>query len=189
MPIDTAKTVMQVQGKQGWPELASRVQKEGPTVLYNGALASSAATFVGHFPWFFIFNYLSIHLPPAEASAATGAILEGWDPKVIDLLRSAFIGLCASSVSDISSNSLRVLKTARQTAFLTDIDDSSSKKAGSGEKGDKVDVSYVALAKEIMATDGFNGLLTRGLQTRLLSNALQGMLFSVLFKVFSSNSK
>lgn len=32
------------------------------------------------------------------------------------LLRSAFIGFCASFVSDCCSNSIRVIKTAKQTA-------------------------------------------------------------------------
>lgn len=28
-----------------------QVRVGGPTVLYHGALAASAATFVGHYPW------------------------------------------------------------------------------------------------------------------------------------------
>jgi len=36
--------------------------------------------------------------------------------------------------------------------------------------------------------DGWQGLFGRGLQTRLLVNAVQGMLFSVLFKYFQSTS-
>lgn len=205
MPIDTAKTVLQVQGKGGFSELSARAQAKGPLVLFDGALASSAATFVGHFPWFLTFNYLTAHLPTAETSASTYALLASCDPRILDLARSAFIGLCASSISDVSSNSLRVLKTARQTAFISgnvasnstsdgsdgsrdgsDSSDGSSGGSKSTTSGTDKDVSYLSLARQITEADGWGALLGRGLQTRLLSNALQGMLFSVLFKYFSN---
>jgi hypothetical protein len=43
---------MQVEGARGFPHLLEKVRVGGPTVLYHGALAASAATFVGHYPWF-----------------------------------------------------------------------------------------------------------------------------------------
>lgn len=43
----------------------------------------------------------------------------------------------------------------------------------------------VEAAKEIIRTEGVKGLLGRGLPTRLLANGLQGLLFSVLWKLFS----
>lgn len=43
--------------------LASKVKTGGPTVLYGGALAASAATFVGHYPWFAMYNFLNEALP------------------------------------------------------------------------------------------------------------------------------
>ena len=43
---------MQVEGKNGAAALMNKVKLGGPTVLYHGALAASAATFVGHYPWF-----------------------------------------------------------------------------------------------------------------------------------------
>ena len=92
------------------------------------------------------------------------------NPQLLQLLRSGFIGLCASSVSDISSNSLRVLKTVRQTS----------------DDGSKDSFSYIETAKGIIKEEGFNGLFGRGLQTKLLANGLQSSLFSVLFKYFSS---
>jgi hypothetical protein len=73
-------------------------------------------------------------------------------------------------VSDIVSNSLRVLKTTKQTAQL------------SGDRGE--DLSYVEIATSIIQSDGIMGLLGRGLQTRLLTNAIQGALFSVCWKYF-----
>ncbi len=67
-------------------------------------------------------------------------------------------------MSDTVSNSLRVVKTVRQT-------------------GDTADVSYVDAARRVLDTDGIAGLLGRGLGTRLLVNVLQGALFSVAFKL------
>ncbi len=51
MPIDALKTIMQVEGAGGGAKLAAKVRAGGPTVLFHGALAASAATFVGHYPW------------------------------------------------------------------------------------------------------------------------------------------
>jgi hypothetical protein len=36
----------------------------------------------------------------------------------------------------------------------------------------------------IVAQDGLTGLMFRGLQTRILANGLQGLLFSVLWRAF-----
>lgn len=43
---------MQVEGASGVASLRAKVAARGPTALYHGALAASAATFVGHYPWF-----------------------------------------------------------------------------------------------------------------------------------------
>lgn len=77
--------------------------------------------------------------------------------------RQAFIGFVASVVSDTCSNSLRVLKTFRQVH--------------------RSRVSYSSAAKEILSTEGWQGLFGRGLKTRLLANGLQGLMFSVLWKL------
>lgn len=169
MPIDTCKTKLQVSGDNAWKEIKDSIQTNGVFVLYNGAVAASAATFVGHFPWFLTYNYLSEHLP----SAATIATMINIEPKWAELSRSAVIGLCASSLSDTASNSLRVLKTAKQT--ISDQDDASS--------------SYVEIAREIIDKEGVQGLLGRGLQTKIASNAVQGVLFSVLFKYFQQQQQ
>lgn len=42
----------QVEGKDALRALYGKVQTSGPGVMYHGALAASAATFVGHYPWF-----------------------------------------------------------------------------------------------------------------------------------------
>lgn len=38
--------------------------------------------------------------------------------------------------------------------------------------------------KDILSKEGARGLFGRGLKTRLLANGLQGVLFSVLWRVF-----
>jgi hypothetical protein len=51
MPIDTSKTAMQVEGSQGLRNLYSILREtKSLTPLYQGAVASAAATAVGHFP-------------------------------------------------------------------------------------------------------------------------------------------
>lgn len=80
-----------------------------------------------------------------------------------NLCRCAGIGFCASLVSDTVSNSMRVLKTKRQ---LNDT------------------ASYSVLLRDVVQSDGLQGLFARGLKTRLISNAIQGVAFSVLFKLF-----
>ena len=78
------------------------------------------------------------------------------------LLRSAAAGVIASFVSDVCSNFLRVLKTTRQTSAET--------------------IGYREAIKQIVDKDGVIGLFTRGLGTRVLTNALQASLFTVVWK-------
>ncbi|GJJ14203.1 hypothetical protein Clacol_008465 [Clathrus columnatus] len=80
------------------------------------------------------------------------------------LSREAIIGFVASVISDTVSNSLRVVKTYRQV--------------------DEERVSYLESARRVIAVDGIHGLFSRGLKTRILANGLQGLLFSVLWKLF-----
>lgn len=96
--------------------------------------------------------------------------LEGFLPMVdrdADLLgfltRAAIMGVASSCVSDTCSNSLRVVKTIQQT----DVE-------GRGA---------VEIAKEVFSLEGIVGF-TRGLKTRILTNAIQGGAFSVLWKYF-----
>jgi hypothetical protein len=45
-------------------------------------------------------------------------------------------------------------------------------------------VSYTQAARAVVATDGLKGLFGRGLKTRIIANGLQGLLFSILWKLF-----
>ena len=73
------------------------------------------------------------------------------------------MGFGASAVSDVCSNSIRVLKVYKQTNANTQL-------------------TYLECAREIVAKDGVVGLFGRGLTTKLISNGIQGAMFSVLWK-------
>lgn len=76
------------------------------------------------------------------------------------LVRHAVLGFSASFVSDCVTNSLRVIKAIRQAEGL----------------------SYLDSVRSVVKTDGLFGLATRGLQTRLLLNGLQGVFFTIVWK-------
>eukprot|EP00466_Bigelowiella_natans_P014754 jgi/Bigna1/46341/estExt_Genewise1.C_30320 len=78
--------------------------------------------------------------------------------------RNASIGFAASICSDCCSNSIRVIKTVKQTST--------------------VPITYTAAAKQVIDKDGVMGLLGRGLKTRIMANGMQGIMFKVLWKLF-----
>ena len=119
-------------------------------MFYYGSLAAAAATFVGHYPWFFTYNYLGENLPKTN------------DP-VMKLARSALIGFCSSAVSDTCSNSIRVVKVYKQANTET--------------------ISYPEAVKRVIKEDGLAGLFGRGLKTKIIANGMQGLMFSVLWKL------
>jgi hypothetical protein len=92
-----------VEGAKGVAQLRHKISVGGVRVLYYGAIASSVATFAGHYPWFFTYNLLNEHLPKA-------------DTFVQKLLRSATMGFCSSLISDTISNSIRVTKVVKQAS-------------------------------------------------------------------------
>ncbi len=65
-------------------------------------------------------------------------------------------------MSDCLSNSIRVIKTFKQTA--------------------KEKITYKQVVSQIIEKDGLAGIFLRGLQTKLLTNAIQGIAFSVAWK-------
>lgn len=151
MPIDTCKTILQVEGSQGWKILGTKMRNHGIGVLYYGSVASATATLAGHYPWYTTYNYLSSIIPEYRENVT------------LRLSRSAGIGFCASLISDTVSNSFRVVKTARQSS--------------------KENASYAKVIGQIVQKDGVMGLLGRGLKTRLLTNAIQGTMFSVCWRL------
>ena len=159
MPLDTLKSSMQVNGSNGMNIIKNRIRSQGFTTLYHGSIASGSATIVGHFPWFLTYNYLQDLIPKIKESDSKISTNHYYHTKKI--LRSGFIGFCSSSVSDVSSNALRVIKVNRQTQ----IDN----------------ISYSKLIKNIIKHDGLSGLFFRGLHTKILANGIQGMLFTIIF--------
>ena len=152
MPIDTVKTMMMVEGNGGFDKLKLKINKAGAGVLYHGATGLVGSTFIGHYFWYGTYNMLDARLPvPASSSSPLST-----------LCRNAFVGFLSSVVSDTATNSIRVLKTFRQTS--------------------PTPVTYGDAAREIIAKDGVLGLMGRGLATRLVSNGMQAALFSATWK-------
>jgi len=191
MPIDACKTLMQVEGKDGLSVLRTKMKAHGPRVLYAGALGAASATLVGHYPWcvridlhfswhslvpnhgeapvshlsgiadavpvsfcrFLVYNSLNARLPQYDRHSELG----------LYLARNATIGFCASALSDTVSNSIRVLKTTKQASPAA--------------------ISYRQAAASVIAADGVQGLFLRGLKTKILANGLQGMCFTILWRM------
>jgi hypothetical protein len=190
-PIDNFKTISQVQGKKGIDILIKRFQTSSNplSILYSGALASAIMTILGHYPWFLLYNTLSTKLPEADTiafylaasnniandnSISINGVIDDIQPmmvidrRVVDILRSALIGICASSFSDVVTNSVRVLKTSRQTSFT---ENNNSDNGGNDDKGNNdinnnTGLGYIEIAKDIIARDGIVELMTRGLEVR-----------------------
>lgn len=132
--------------------LLSKFKVNGISAFYQGGVASALATVAGHYPWFVTNNYLEHYLPKYSYR----------DNFSMAILRSAGIGFCSTLVSDSLSNSIRVVKTFKQTA--------------------KEKLTYNQVISQIIEKDGLSGLFLRGLQTKLLTNAIQGIAFSVAWK-------
>ncbi len=103
MPLETCKTVLQVQGLSGFRVLVDQVATGKLWLLYEGTLATICISFVAYYPWFFVHDWLDGVIARARGSRAV-------------IVRSALIGFAATVVSDCCSNFLRVLKTIKQTA-------------------------------------------------------------------------
>lgn len=142
-----------VSDPSGMVRLPLRLQRSSATTRYAFPIRLSILLFsLPTSPqWFGTYNFLQDHIPEPEGIFA-------------QLFRQAFIGFCASVLSDTVSNSLRVVKTYRQV--------------------NERRVGYMEAAEAVIATDGLRGLFGRGLKTRILANGLQGLMFSVLWKLF-----
>jgi len=145
----------------------------------SGGVAYAISAIVSHYPWFSVYNFLS-------KSEAVKSLI----PR--QFFRNAFIGMIASFVSDTVVNSIRVIKTTKQAM------------------GARHTVSYMEAINMVVAADGWQvstwvqvlcvlchvvllklsaiynlfmqGLFGRGLRTRLFSNALQSVVFTVIWR-------
>ena len=80
------------------------------------------------------------------------------------LLRNAGIGIASSVISDTVANAMRVIKTTKQSL------------------SSKHHATYSDTVRIILAADGWQGLFGRGLRTRIFANALQSIVFTVVWR-------
>jgi len=85
------------------------------------------------------------------------------DSTIDKLSKRASIGLCSSIVSDSSSNCVRVIKTIKQTSANT--------------------ISYRETVNNLYAKEGYSWIF-RGLKTKIITNGLNGIMFSITWKYF-----
>ena len=154
MPLETCKTVLQVDGTRGFERLMARVYKGHFGALYQGSAAHVLVTITSNYPWFYVYNVLDGALEKSE--------------KVVHIiLRSAFIGFMASAVSDTVSNCLRIIKTVKQST------------TSDGIKS----LSYLQIVDTLYKEGGLHGIFGRGLMTRIITNGIQSIAFTVLWKM------
>jgi hypothetical protein len=162
MPIDTCKTVLQIESGKGFATLMAQVRRGNVHLLYSGALANALSSFISHYPWFYTYNLLSRN----EALMQ----LVPWSNG-----RNALIGFVSSIVSDTVANFMRVIKTTKQALATRGSDLLESGSSGQG-------VTYAETISVILAVDGWRGLFGRGLKTRIFANALQSIVFTVIWR-------
>lgn len=102
------------------------------------------------------------HYPWFLTYNTLNAYLPETDEPLKKLSRSAIMGFCSSAVSDTCSNSIRVVKVYKQA--------------------NENPITYPEALKRVIAEDGLAGLFGRGLKTKIISNGMQGVMFSVLWK-------
>lgn len=155
-PIDTIKTTLQTDGSKGMTLLKAKMAKSSFLVLWSGWEGNYISNVIGNYPWFATMNLLQNNWAVPSGSAQK-------------LVRSAAIGAIASSVSDVISNSIRVVKTKKQTSQNNE--------------------TYGTVISQIVSESGLYGLFFRGLETRIGTNVLQGAFFTVLWKLIQENMK
>ncbi|KAL3901330.1 MAG: hypothetical protein SGPRY_012294 [Prymnesium sp.] len=152
MPLDTVRSMLQVEGATGLAMLRAKIKVHGWPVVFHGSNGMIAYAFVGHYLWYGTFNVLDTSMPRKTS-----------DTKFM-LCRNAAVGFCSSAVSDSMTNSLRVVKTYRQTSQTA--------------------ISYSDAARSVIKSDGMMGLFGRGLGMRLFANGIQAAFFSAMWKYF-----
>eukprot|EP00939_MAST-03C_sp_MAST-3C-sp1_P003146 g3146.t1 len=155
MPLNVLKTNMQANGRDAMPMIRRHVEKEGAySVFFKGTVATIVATWAGHYPWFATANQLDSMLAvPAKKNV------------LLSLLRNAFIGCVASAVSDIVSNSIRVVNAYRQVH--------------------PDDLTYSEAVQRILEEGGPRALFLRGLSVKVFANMLNSIVFNVLVKLWT----
>lgn len=150
LPLEVIKTNQNIYGKNCSLILKKRIKKYGIKELYKGSNITFAYSVVSNFGWFGGYNYLSKKFPIENKHNISEL-----------LLKSSIHAVGASVSSDLLSNSLRIVKTIKQTEGSND--------------------NYYQINKNIIKKDGFKGLFNRGLKTMIIGNAIQSFFFCVGF--------
>lgn len=167
MPVDTLKTVLQVDGIHGFHLVLERlILYRDYGALYQGSLATAIGAALAHYSWFLVYN--GCYMIKKD-------IQQTW----LDALINALIGLLASLFSDIICNPIRVLKTVKQSATTS--------------HSNLRRMTYMEALVYIYRRDGLFGLFGRGLASRVISNGIQSMIFnailrSIMLKLSSSST-
>jgi len=153
MPLDTYTNMYQVRGNKGKIIMKEKLGKDGIKVLYNGSGAYLLSNLLGNTSWFFTMDYLN-------------NIYYEKDIKKNDIKKNLGIGFASSTVSDLITNPIRILKTYKQS--------------------NKENISYNTALKEIINSKGLFNLYYRGLPTKILLNGFNSAIFLVLWKKFEN---
>jgi hypothetical protein len=179
------KTVLQVDSYEGFRSLMRRVRAGKLGALYSGAFANAISAIMGHYPWVcnrtlfycvtdscrFWAHFWRLFLAQFYTyNLLSGSVfLMNLIPS--QLLRNACIGIISSVISDTVVNAMRVIKTTKQSL------------------SSKQNASYSDTVRIILAADGWQGLFGRGLQTRIFANALQSIVFTVVWQGLKNSWK
>lgn len=68
-PVQNLKTLMQVEGAAGVGIMVSKVSTDGIGALWEGAIGTMGATWLGHYPWCVI-------VPAVTCSAALSSVAQ-----------------------------------------------------------------------------------------------------------------
>ncbi|EDQ89844.1 uncharacterized protein MONBRDRAFT_18941 [Monosiga brevicollis MX1] len=103
-PVDTIKTIMQVEGREGMAMLRHKVRSQGYGVLFHGAGSSIVGAAVRHTLWFTAYNLLDQRIETSGDVSTSSK-----------MIRNALIGSACAVVTDVAANPLSLVKAYRQT--------------------------------------------------------------------------
>lgn len=162
-PLDTYKTIVQVNGVAGLKVLRDRLAEQGYSALFEGAASAAFTSLTSHYPFFWTYNTLNRVLPEPQSSSSSSSASPSSSPLLV-LCRNALLGFLASCAASVASNPIRMVKTLKQTS--------------------PAQIGYWAVVDQIVRAHGVTGLLFTGLGTKVLASGLQAILFTVLWRYF-----
>lgn len=93
--------------------------------------------------------------------------LPKYESETSNIIRNGTIGFTSSVVSDVLSNFTRVVKTIKQN--------------------EQNNIKYTKIITKIVKEHGIHSLFYRGLNTKILTNGLQSITFTIMWKIFNEN--